>query len=172
MHLRPLGLPEQLKFYGAKSRHLGSTGAYISGRPSPRGIELAPVTTTDREDSFDSPEGDFQPTARTAPGSSVSGASCLARRADRADQISLLLKVRHDSIHDLWQGGPGPEAGEILQLFQRRHPPMHILEARLVGLVIGDISYRRRTPSPLFDQADRKSTRLNSSHSQISYAVF
>src|SRR5688572_32810188 len=30
----------------------------------------------------------------------------------------------------------------------------------------------RSAPAPLGSQADRKSTRLNSSHSQISYAVF
>src|SRR2546430_9226229 len=31
---------------------------------------------------------------------------------------------------------------------------------------------RKRAGSSRFDQSDRKSTRLNSSHSQISYAVF
>src|SRR2546430_12492713 len=30
----------------------------------------------------------------------------------------------------------------------------------------------REPPKPIFDGTDRKSTRLNSSHSQISYAVF
>src|SRR5438309_7878902 len=35
-----------------------------------------------------------------------------------------------------------------------------------------DPDFLLRGPAPVDDQADRKSTRLNSSHSSISYAVF
>src|SRR2546430_15626050 len=44
----------------------------------------------------------------------------------------------------------------------RRHEPQHLLS---VPLAAGKLAVRR-------GRVDRKSTRLNSSHSQISYAVF
>src|SRR2546430_7310650 len=53
-------------------------------------------------------------------------------------------------------------------LFRSRHQPVS------QGLRGGDDTERLRTEQQLLERAvgDRKSTRLNSSHSQISYAVF
>src|SRR5688572_31220901 len=53
---------------------------------------------------------------------------------------------------------PGPEAARLS------------LEGPLVGPVAA--RHHQRHPRLLEDRGDRKSTRLNSSHSQISYAVF
>src|SRR2546430_4595740 len=50
------------------------------------------------------------------------------------------------------------------------HPPMVAVVIRLGTLIAGDTEFGVRVVSILL--ADRKSTRLNSSHSQISYAVF
>src|SRR2546430_9484121 len=49
-----------------------------------------------------------------------------------------------------------------------------ILAARGAGSAWDDIAvfYRTNAQSRVLEDADRKSTRLNSSHSQISYAVF
>src|SRR5436309_12633516 len=66
------------------------------------------------------------------------------------------------------------------------HDALPILEHDLVGVAHGDLSGRRRDPDPVVHvvgvdvrgsdpadrQIDRKSTRLNSSHVKISYAVF
>src|SRR2546428_14143702 len=49
----------------------------------------------------------------------------------------------------------------------------HTAEPALATAVPACASLRvRALPRPLFDFQDRKSTRLNSSHDQISYAVF
>src|SRR2546430_9140395 len=45
-------------------------------------------------------------------------------------------------------------------------------EALRIGTVQPDYEGTRSTPTLEGDRLDRKSTRLNSSHSQISYAVF
>src|SRR5688572_32340428 len=45
----------------------------------------------------------------------------------------------------------------------------HLLQEGVVELDVGAADRARR---PALDETDRKSTRLNSSHSQISYAVF
>src|SRR2546427_6846464 len=61
------------------------------------------------------------------------------------------------SVHDLRSGLPRPGQGP--QEMERRHRG-----AQAEGIDV---------PFPeVLDQVDRKSTRLNSSHSQISYAVF
>src|SRR2546427_8814572 len=44
--------------------------------------------------------------------------------------------------------------------------------ARVLGLNVQPLDAARKRGQPLEADADRKSTRLNSSHSQISYAVF
>src|SRR2546430_5079224 len=79
-----------------------------------------------------------------------------------------------------------------MELFDGGHATHHVLEAGFVGPVVGYILNGRGTAGALFHSVcqcldgdflgvadvddlanrDRKSTRLNSSHSQISYAVF
>src|SRR2546427_8622337 len=52
-------------------------------------------------------------------------------------------------------------------------PDLGRVHARLGGVDIGDLRRHQRQPRGHdLAKADRKSTRLNSSHSQISYAVF
>src|SRR2546430_9353219 len=67
------------------------------------------------------------------------------------------------SLHDalpIWAGTRGAQPDAV-------HDGLRVgPERRAVG------GRRRTAPAPRFDEADRKSTRLNSSHSQISYAVF
>src|SRR2546427_6651070 len=67
--------------------------------------------------------------------------------------------------------------GQDVQLGRRRQeaavPDLGRVHARLGGVDIGDLRRHQRQPRGHdLAKADRKSTRLNSSHSQISYAVF
>src|SRR2546430_13126553 len=59
---------------------------------------------------------------------------------------------------------------------QREHVPVlltaHSLPKRVVDREPDYIEQLRDTAQAIAEKADRKSTRLNSSHSQISYAVF
>src|SRR2546430_11443067 len=65
-------------------------------------------------------------------------------------------------------------------LFRSRVVPLDVLAARLVDLgehrrrleLIGEVAHDGAHSVYFFHALDRKSTRLNSSHSQISYAVF
>src|SRR5256886_11603502 len=72
----------------------------------------------------------------------------MIRRPPRSTLFPYTTLFRSVNGNDLIAAGvrPGPDVGEVLQ--------------RLLALVLED------------PQRDRKSTRLNSSHSQISYAVF
>src|SRR2546430_8074191 len=60
---------------------------------------------------------------------------------------------------------PGSQRGDL-----RRHAPQRLAKRRRRPLPEG--REHRRAARPSLQGADRKSTRLNSSHSQISYAVF
>src|SRR5437773_9694813 len=69
--------------------------------------------------------------------------------------------------------------GEILVRMALRVPAPEMLDitpAGRIGPVVERVVFRRRTeqllPAPAALQLDRKSTRLNSSHITISYAVF
>src|SRR3712207_6921489 len=67
-----------------------------------------------------------------------------------------------------------PEAADpaVEALAAERHPDFHRAD---VGGLGEDLAHGRREVSPLvglLDRPDRKSTRLNSSHANISYAVF
>src|SRR2546427_1823391 len=73
-------------------------------------------------------------------------------------------------------GGPG-----IVGLAARAAHDLGRVEDGARDLVVGEVGRavraqlghaRERRPGPERDDRDRKSTRLNSSHSQISYAVF
>src|SRR2546430_8541435 len=56
---------------------------------------------------------------------------------------------------------------------RRRLPGSRIGQTTSGGVIKGEKHRRKRSPNALGPQMiDRKSTRLNSSHSQISYAVF
>src|SRR3989475_8682664 len=58
--------------------------------------------------------------------------------------------------------------------FQTNQPALAWVAVALVGAGLGFLPYnfRPKDPATIFLGEDRKSTRLNSSHSQISYAVF
>src|SRR2546430_12391708 len=47
-----------------------------------------------------------------------------------------------------------------------------LVATNFVGWLYYEVITGRQTPNPFWADIDRKSTRLNSSHSQISYAVF
>src|SRR5205085_7273296 len=81
--------------------------------------------------------------------------------------------------------GPVPVTFEVRGLELRYRPPLpglvDVLErdgegyrgrTRLFGREIGQFDLRRSSVSEDIEAQDRKSTRLNSSHSQIAYAVF
>src|SRR5438105_7534227 len=55
-------------------------------------------------------------------------------------------------------------AGEVIGL--------DVVDGATIKLLIDDTGRRPRPPAPAYEQIDRKSTRLNSSHEWISYAVF
>src|SRR5688572_32648445 len=61
-------------------------------------------------------------------------------------------------------------------LFRSQHDARQRVEHRRVAAIAGGVQRRRCPRDVLLDDRgvaeDRKSTRLNSSHSQISYAVF
>src|SRR2546430_11272622 len=67
-----------------------------------------------------------------------------------------------------------PENGRAVDLFQRKSASAVNVRSRAIlhqkGYVCPDIPEKLARGTDRF--ADRKSTRLNSSHSQISYAVF
>src|SRR3712207_7867013 len=72
------------------------------------------------------------------------------------------------SLHDalpIWSGRPGRA-----RLRRRDHPGADRPQARVRDLPGPPAALARGRPRDL--QADRKSTRLNSSHANISYAVF
>src|SRR2546427_4730709 len=61
---------------------------------------------------------------------------------------------------------------QVLQQTKGNYPaPLAALEAVAYGLAHG-LAQGLKREAQLFGQLDRKSTRLNSSHSQISYGVF
>src|SRR5688572_31354147 len=66
------------------------------------------------------------------------------------------------SLHDALPISPSLKKPGILQLVVPHEKRRHKRETRR----------KRRPRVPEFQKGDRKSTRLNSSHSQISYAVF
>src|SRR2546427_9150276 len=72
-----------------------------------------------------------------------------------------------------WMAGQGLAAGDtVAVLMENRVEILElVLAARLAGLYAVVISTHLTAPEVVADE-DRKSTRLNSSHSQISYAVF
>src|SRR5688572_32314416 len=61
-------------------------------------------------------------------------------------------------------------------LFRSLHhlPPLHVLFPEERGVLLGRVAddFHAELGDGVPDAGDRKSTRLNSSHSQISYAVF
>src|SRR3989475_9096874 len=60
-----------------------------------------------------------------------------------------------------------------IYLAARRKTPHHILESvYLSQLILGSDLFAMNSQNSTMICTDRKSTRLNSSHSQISYAVF
>src|SRR3712207_8481062 len=63
----------------------------------------------------------------------------------------------------------GPEAG-IVHLTARFLAPVHVGGSRLC--VVALAAFSGNPPWELIEEGDRKSTRLNSSHANISYAVF
>src|SRR2546427_1455412 len=67
----------------------------------------------------------------------------------------------HDALPILQPGGDSPRILRRVQIGDLRQPPERHAPFR-----------RDREGRPAVQAVDRKSTRLNSSHSQISYAVF
>src|SRR3712207_7042876 len=68
------------------------------------------------------------------------------------------------------------EAGEIAGAIANRHPATHVVmtgrNASSELIDVADTVTEMRNVRHAFDSEDRKSTRLNSSHANISYAVF
>src|SRR2546427_1833989 len=71
------------------------------------------------------------------------------------------LEQKLDRLHGRHVGQEVPQQVHLVKLFLRQE------QFFLTGARALDVDRRERTPL-----GDRKSTRLNSSHSQISYAVF
>src|SRR2546427_5086195 len=63
-------------------------------------------------------------------------------------------------------------AGEEVQHISGLVPVFHELACNLARQTPALLAVGPGVPSPVLSRIDRKSTRLNSSHSQISYAVF
>src|SRR5205085_10133688 len=88
---------------------------------------------------------------------------------------TLFRSARADELARRWAVAlivslPLDRIGEIpLQSFAREAPA---LCAQVVRALVSDAELERITAPPRESARDRKSTRLNSSHSQISYAVF
>src|SRR5256885_12873830 len=78
---------------------------------------------------------------------------------------------RHESFIGESAGGRIALRGEALQLSVRQ-PACADLEERRAGAPSGDLRDRDPGPSRFADAEDRKSTRLNSSHLVLCYAVF
>src|ERR1700733_3224490 len=73
------------------------------------------------------------------------------RRGHKTGLLAL-LGVRDHPIHDLHEGNRWPESRELFELVERRDPPRHIFEARLIGLIVWHKYNRRITFRPLFDE--------------------
>src|SRR2546430_10199596 len=82
----------------------------------------------------------------------------LLRLIDRTDDII---------VREHWRGG-----GDIVQLAESAATLAPLLMPRRISRVLLSRVKPTAEGSGLLVNADRKSTRLNSSHSQISYAVF
>src|SRR2546430_9917131 len=102
----------------------------------------------------------------------------MIRRPRRSTLFPYTTLSRSD-VHDADDTGPrGPRrahrlerVGGLARLGDGDRQRARVLELPAVA-VFGGVLDRHGDSRQLLDQVDRKSTRLNSSHSQISYAVF
>src|SRR5688572_32343137 len=78
----------------------------------------------------------------------------------RSEEVGRYQHRRHDPLDGL---------GEALVDLRA---PVGVVDRLQVGHLLGGKRAAESAAAELLDELDRKSTRLNSSHSQISYAVF
>src|SRR5665811_172605 len=69
----------------------------------------------------------------------------------RADQFSFSSLISHHTVDDFGQSRLRAETGETFQFFQARHAPEHVLESRLIRLIVRNELDGRRTPGPFLD---------------------